>query len=211
MYTFSVRAQSVEEFGLQAVNLVQVERRRIKEGDSDTTSMDGLVPVTRTMPEQTSGRRSEPMEVDALQRYEYEDEGEEGECECAALQENGLKGPCYYCYRQGHIARNCPRKSAGLPKTMNPAGRGVRGGARKDTYGRSGAPRNRSGQFVTAAAAQSNRGGPSRGGYRSMGNRRVNQLVEEEEEEEEDDDGRGDDGNEGEVEEATHFLGEMTL
>ena len=36
-----------------------------------------------------------------------------------ALHEGGFRGPCYYCYRQGHMARNCPRKSAGLPKVTN--------------------------------------------------------------------------------------------
>ena len=36
----------VESFGAQAVNVVQIERRRIQIGDSDTKRLDGLVPVT---------------------------------------------------------------------------------------------------------------------------------------------------------------------
>ena len=39
-------ATTVETFGAQAVNVVQIERRRIQIGDSNTQTMDGLLPVT---------------------------------------------------------------------------------------------------------------------------------------------------------------------
>ena len=43
---FSYNATTVETFGAWAVNVVQIERRRIPIGDSDTQTMDGLVTVT---------------------------------------------------------------------------------------------------------------------------------------------------------------------
>ena len=43
---FSYNATTVETFGARAVNVVQIERRRIRIGDSNTQTMDGLVPVT---------------------------------------------------------------------------------------------------------------------------------------------------------------------
>ena len=43
---FSYNATTVEYFGAWAVNVVQIERRWIHIGDSDTQTMDGLVPVT---------------------------------------------------------------------------------------------------------------------------------------------------------------------
>ena len=120
---FFYEATSVEAFGARAVSLVQVERMRIKLGDSDTTSLDGLIPVTKPMNDETTRKRPEPMEVDALtNRYadEEEDDGEEL-CKCAAMQEKGFHRPCYYCSRRGHMVRSCPRKAAGLPKVLNPA------------------------------------------------------------------------------------------
>ena len=41
----------IESFGARAVNMVQIERRRIRIGDSDTKRLDGLVPVTRPIKE----------------------------------------------------------------------------------------------------------------------------------------------------------------
>ena len=95
---------------------------RIKLGDSDTTSMDGLIPVTKPMNEEVTRRRPEPMEVDALGHRWADDEEDDDEewCECAAMQEKGFRGPCYYCSRQGHLARSCPRRAAGLPKVLSP-------------------------------------------------------------------------------------------
>ena len=37
----------VESFGARAVNVVQIEKRRIRIGDSDARGLDGLIPVTR--------------------------------------------------------------------------------------------------------------------------------------------------------------------
>jgi hypothetical protein len=61
-----------------------------------------------------------------------------------ALQEHGFQGPCYYCSRQGHLKRNCPRKAAGLPKARGtappkmggyPPGRPAQGGQRYSAPG----------------------------------------------------------------------------
>lgn len=116
------RATSVENYGEMAVFWVQVERQRVAYGDSEGTNMDGLVPVTRN----PHGGKGEPMEIDHLRRT-YRDEPEEDDpedCECMAMHEQGFKGPCYYCRKRGHVIRNCPRKSAGLPRTheSGPAG-----------------------------------------------------------------------------------------
>ena len=48
---FSYNATTVKTFEARAVNLVQIKRRRIQIGDSDTQTMDGLVPVTRPIQE----------------------------------------------------------------------------------------------------------------------------------------------------------------
>ena len=200
---FFYEAASVEAFGARAVSLVQVERMRIKLGDSDTTSMDGLIPVTKPMNDETTRKRPEPMEVDALtNRYADEDE-EEGEewCECAAMQEKGFRGPCYYCSRQGHMVRSCPRKAAGLPKVLNPAN------DRRPRF-----------QSKTNIQRGPNRGsgdknGPNKGPFRGYGakpTKRVQQLDDGEDDEQE----AGAEGDEEVCEEddtAAHFLGELAL
>ena len=43
---FGHEPTNVEGFGARAVNVVQIERRRIQIGDSDAKLLDGLVPVT---------------------------------------------------------------------------------------------------------------------------------------------------------------------
>ena len=48
---FCYELVNVESFGAQAVNVVQIERRRIRIGDSDTKWLDGLVLVTRPIRE----------------------------------------------------------------------------------------------------------------------------------------------------------------
>jgi hypothetical protein len=105
---------SINEFGQKAVFYAQVERQRIAFGDSDSNNMDGLASVTKTVPNQTG---ADAMEIDHL-RHEADKEIEEdfGECECMAMHEQGFRGPCFYCQKKGHMARSCPRKSAGLPK-----------------------------------------------------------------------------------------------
>lgn len=118
------RATSVENYGEMAVYWVQIERQRVAYGDSDSNTMEGLVPVTRNPKTGTSragGQRAEAMEVDHL-RGEAEITDDESECECMDIHELGFKGPCYYCSKKGHMARSCPRKSAGLPKVRSPTG-----------------------------------------------------------------------------------------
>ena len=46
-----------------------------------------------------------------------EESDSDGECECAALYTGGRGGPCYYCTKEGHLLRSCPRKAAGLPRS----------------------------------------------------------------------------------------------
>jgi len=117
---FAYEPTNVEAFGGRAVVIVQIERRRIRIGDSDTSNLDGLIPVTKPVRESDRGRKEEAMEVDHASgsrgRSETCESESEDECECMALQEHGFRGPCFYCQKQGHMVRTCPRKSAGLPK-----------------------------------------------------------------------------------------------
>jgi len=199
------RAENFAAFGAEAVALVQIERQRIAYGDSEDRSMLGLIPVTRTP--QRVNEKGEPMEVDALARREegYEDEGEEEEnpdlCECMALHESGFRGPCYYCQQRGHMLRNCPRKSAGLPKVYN------RGGG---NYGRGrGAPTSNRG--YNSANRGRGSGGYNRGNYPSRsGNNRVNYVGKESDEAEVPTEEQNPEGEE-EIEATGDFLGELTL
>ncbi len=74
--------------------------------------MAGLVPVTRAVKNQEDEvpRGVDSMEVDALYGPDnyYDD------------LERGFRGPCFFCQRQGHIQRMCPRRSAGLPRVQAP-------------------------------------------------------------------------------------------
>ncbi len=89
---FCYEAESVEAYGARAVRMVQVERRRVKIGDSDSQSMAGFVPVTQAVKNQEdeAPRGVDPMEVDVLNgSNNYYDDLEPG-CECVALQESGF-------------------------------------------------------------------------------------------------------------------------
>ena len=70
---FCYEAESEEAYGARAIRMVQVERRRVKIGDSDFWSMAGLVPVTGAVKNQEDEvpRGVDPMEVDAL--YGHDD------------------------------------------------------------------------------------------------------------------------------------------
>jgi hypothetical protein len=107
----------MSDYGQQAVFLAQVERQAIARGDSDEKSLDGLVSVTR--PNRTIDR-NELMEVDHLMVNCEENREAAEDCECMAMYEQGFRGPCYYCRKQGHMLRSCPRKSAGLPRVAGP-------------------------------------------------------------------------------------------
>ena len=112
---FCFDANCVEAFGARAVNVLQIKRQRIRIGDSETNTMDGLIPVTRPIREDKSRTRFEAMEVDVIGPPPGEESDSEGERECTALYASGRGGPCYYCAKEGHFLRNCPRKAAGLP------------------------------------------------------------------------------------------------
>ena len=101
----------------RAVNVVQIERRRIWISDSATNKMDGLIPVTRPIREDKLRTRSEAMEVDVMGPPPGEESDSEGECGCAALYARGRGGPCYYCAKEGNFLRSCPRKATGLPRS----------------------------------------------------------------------------------------------
>ena len=92
--------------------MVQIERRRIRIGNSESNKMNGLIPVTRPIREDNRRARSEAMEVDVMGLPPGEESDSEGECECAALYASGRGGPCYYCAKDGHFLRICLRKAA---------------------------------------------------------------------------------------------------
>ena len=114
---FCFDANSVEAFGARSVNVVQIERWRIRISNSDTNKMDGLIPVTQPIKEDKPKTRFEAMEVDVMDQQQGEESDSDGECECAALKASSRGGPCYYCAKEGHFLRNCPRKAAGLPRS----------------------------------------------------------------------------------------------
>ena len=205
---FFYKAPSVEAFGARAVSLVQVERMKIKLGDSDTTSMDGLIPVTKPMNEEINRKKPEPMDVDALtNRYadEEEDDGEEW-CECAAMQEKGFRGPCYYCSRQGHMVRSCPRKAAGLPKVLSP----VNDRPRADKQ-----PRFQNKMSIQRGPnrGSGDKNGPNKGPFCGSGAKLIKRVQQLDEDAEDEPEGGAEEDEEAceEDEKATHFLGERAL
>jgi len=203
---FSYEPANVEAFGARAVTMVQVERRRIKIGDSDTKSLDGLIPVTKPLNE---GFRGEPMEVDAV--WDDPTNGElDGECECMAMQEHGFRGPCFFCRKAGHMARSCPRKSAGLPKVADPSGREYNGA--QPSYGAKlrGRPLMSSGPSAARGRGQGpQRGAGKTGGRPAYSSRQVNQCEDAEEEDAENYEDEEDAA--GGEEDGAHFLGDRAL
>ena len=74
---FCYEPADVESFGARAVNVVQIERRRIRIGDSDTKRLDGLVPVTRPIkdgPDPARASRRSRAETQTGDDSEGEDE-----------------------------------------------------------------------------------------------------------------------------------------
>ncbi len=124
------------------------------------------------------------MEIDHLTREcmlmmgeETSDAGDEDDdCECMALHEKGFRGPCYYCMRKDHMLRNCPRKSAGLPRIRDPARQG------RQTYPSTGGKP----KWIPSGKMIASQGGnPRTGRGQYVSGRRVNQVDEEPEDEEE--------------------------
>jgi hypothetical protein len=178
---WSYQATGIADFGQKAVFWVQVERQRITCGDSEGSSLEGLTPVTKIT---NKYQRAETMEIDHLRRTE---EGwNESECECNAMQEQGFRGPCYYCQKKGHMLRSCPRKSAGLPRVRGPENLKSTNPVKKNSWTKGKTP------FKKPMGS---------------GNRRVNQIGGEEEDEESDEEGAEDEGIEEEGEDL-HFLEE---
>ena len=215
---FTYEPANLEGYANRAVQLVQIQRRRIQIGDSDSASMDGLIPVTRPLRDNVGAYadRGEPMEVDNLwwwsqQESTGEEEPEDGTedyCECMALQERGQRGPCYYCLQRGHFARGCPRRAAGLPRALNPAE-----GARPSGY--RGRPPHRGGPRPARGFTPNARGMQNRGRFRGRGrggpNRGVHQLdAEEEDSREEEQEGYVAEEEDGAPEDL-HFLEDATL
>ena len=87
MYEFD--GNDVEAYGARAVFMVQVQRQQIMNGDSEETSLDGLVPVTRTG--NVSKRGPEAMEIGYLRPEKEEDENDE--CECMVMHEQVFRDP----------------------------------------------------------------------------------------------------------------------
>ena len=57
---FCYEPVNVEGLRARAVNVVQIERRRIRIGDSDTKRLEGLVPVTRPIKEGPNYEQASP-------------------------------------------------------------------------------------------------------------------------------------------------------
>ena len=77
---FCFDTNCVEAFEARVVNVVQIEWRRIRIGDSDTNKMDGLIPVTRPIREDKSRTRFEAMEVDVMGPPPGEESDGDEEC-----------------------------------------------------------------------------------------------------------------------------------
>jgi hypothetical protein len=195
-----------ERYCERAVYWVQAERTRIEMGDSSSSNMDGLIPVTKNPVRRID--RGEAMEVDHLQKIKVEskeDPDEEGEgCECMMLHEKGMRGVvCYYCQKRGHMLRNCNRKAAGLPRIKEGTPQGMR------TEGRGGMMKKKTG-FTGKGTnkAKFTRGNP-RGNYR-----RVNDLHNDDEKsdlDEGEEEEYEEEAEEDEKEEPVSFLEEMPL
>ena len=69
---FCYKPVDVESFGAQAVNVVQIERQRIRIGDSDTKRLDGLVPVTRPIKDRPDYERASRRSQVATNAGEWE-------------------------------------------------------------------------------------------------------------------------------------------
>ncbi len=211
---FSYEPTSIEAFGAKAVTAVQIERRRIKIGDSNTTSMDGLIPVTRPIRDPTDGYYlHEPMEVDMMAERNEEGDDDLDGCECMAMYERGFRGPCYYCQREGHMARSCPRKSAGLPK-INNSGQGNRSNNQDLAKPKSNAreyPARKTDtkQEYSRGKTWKPSGKPNPSPYRGRDGKfgKVNQVEEERDQEESADEEEGWGGED----DGAHFLEEPTL
>ena len=63
---FCFDANCVEAFGGRAVNVVQIERQRIRIRDRETNKMDRLIPVIWPIREDKPRARFEAMEVDVM-------------------------------------------------------------------------------------------------------------------------------------------------
>lgn len=105
---FCFDANCVEAFGARAVNMVQIERRRIQIGDSDTNKMDGLIPVTWPIREDKLRTRFKDMEVIAMDPLPGEESNSEGECECTALHASGRGGPLLLLRQGGPLPPKLP-------------------------------------------------------------------------------------------------------
>ena len=77
----------VESFGARAVNVVQIERRRIRIGDSDARGLDGLIPVTRPIWEGPWKRQRDMGGGRSLQSGEQMESDSEGEDNDRFLEE----------------------------------------------------------------------------------------------------------------------------
>ena len=122
---FCYEPTDVESFGARAVNVVQIERRWIRIGDSDTKRLDGLVPVTRPIKEgsdygQASHRRRVPANTGEWKRADSDSKEEEA-------GQVGCKGRGTAKHRRGHPWKG-PGGAAAIATTASttskPRGRG---------------------------------------------------------------------------------------
>ena len=91
----------------RAVNVVQIERRRIWISDSATNKMDGLIPVTRPIREDKLRTRSEAMEVDVMGPPPGEESDSEG-VRVRRLIRQGERGPLLLLRQGGQLPPKLP-------------------------------------------------------------------------------------------------------
>ena len=136
---FCYEPVDVESFGARAVNLVQIERRWIRIGDSDTKRLDGLVPVTRPIKEGSDYRQaSRRLRVPANTGEWEKVDSDSGEDE-AGLASHGRPG---MTRRHGIQPREGPGDSAAAtaaPAMRKPRGKESRRGNKAHLWSDDGA------------------------------------------------------------------------
>ena len=151
---FCFDANGVEAFGAREVNVVQIERWRIRIGDSETNKMDGLIPVTQPIREDKPRSRFEAMGVDMMGRRR----------ERRATATGSASALPYTPAEEGVPATTAPRRaiSSGAARARPPGCPGLPPSSRTK-----GAPRMRLGGGISRRPSRSGVGAVTR---RSGGN-----------------------------------------
>ena len=92
---FCYELVDVESFGARAVNVVQIERRRKRIGDSDTKRLDGLVAVTRPIKEGPDYKQASRRPKVAANTGEWEGSNSGSGEDEAGQSSQGKPGRCH--------------------------------------------------------------------------------------------------------------------